>query len=452
LKVTRSDRKVTPYGGVIPILKILRDHGIPDLINKVLGKRPPQAQYSYDEIIITMLMMIYCGCDRLSNITLLEEKLAGVLGFEIPSHDTIGRVLKSLATKNNISEHVTRGKITSKDERKRKGRKTYEIITVRETNENHKLNELLVRTLKSFKVLSADENTTVDIDATIIPTKAYQAKKTYKKMTGFFPMVSLIGDYPVYIGMRNGNVSPMAEIKKTVINTLEVVENYLQIPVNKVRMDGGGYNLQAFNYMEEKGIKFYVGGVLRPRVLEEIENHDLWQPINLETFDCFWNCKAASIPYKLVEGQNEYRLIVLRADTTSKSIPTNWIKDKTGNTAYRVIISNDWDMPMDELVSFYNQRGTSETKFAELKNDFGWKYPPFGDMNQNTVYLFVMALAKGLYHAVKKFIRSKGVKQVRLNSRIKEFRFTFICVSCEVLSDGNVEFFMTSIEFEKIFK
>ena len=273
-------------------------------------------------------------------------------------------------------------------------------------------------------------------------------------MTGFFPIVSLIGDYPIYIGMRNGNVSAMAEIKKTVVNTIEVIEKHHIIPVNKVkvRMDGGGYNLQAFNYMESKGVKFYVGGVLRPRVIKKIEECQSWQPLQLETFDCFWNCQVASIPYKLIEGSNKYRLIVLKANTNSKSVPANWTKSKTDNEAYRVIISNDWEMPMDELISFYNQRGTSETKFAELKNDFGWKYPPFGDMNQNTVYLFITAIAKGLYHAVKKCIRSKGIKQVRLNSRIKEFRFTFICVACEVLSNGKVKFFMTSIEFEKIFE
>lgn len=396
--------------------------------------------------------MIYCGCDRLSNITLLEEKLNGVLGFDIPSHDTIGRVLKSMSTPNSISEHVTRGKITSQEEREEKGRKTYEIITTRETNENCKLNELLARSLKSFEVLSPRKNYTLDIDATIIPTKAYEAKLTYKKMRGFFPIVSMIDDYPVYIGMRNGNVSAMAEIKKTVVNTVDILDRHLQIQVDKVRMDGGGYNLQAFDFMESKGIKFYVGGAMRPRVLKKIENCKTWESLQLETFDNFWDCQAASIPYKLINGSHEYRLIILKADTISKSAPKSWVWDKTSNASYRIIISNDWDMPIKELVAFYNQRGTSETKFDELKNDFGWKYPPFGNMNQNTVYLFITALAKGLYHAVKKFIRRKGIKQVRLNSRIKEFRFTFICVACECFSNGDLEFFTRTIEFEKIFK
>ena len=44
---------------------------------------------------------------------------------------------------------------------------------------------------------------------------------------------------------------------------------------------------------------------------------------------------------------------------------------------YSAILTNDWDMDVNEIVFFYNQRGTIEKEFDVLKNDFGWNNLPF---------------------------------------------------------------------------
>ncbi|MDZ7845997.1 MAG: transposase [Owenweeksia sp.] len=49
---------------------------------------------------------------------------------------------------------------------------------------------------------------------------------------------------------------------------------------------------------------------------------------------------------------------------------------------YAVIITSDRDATPDEIVHFYNQRGTTEKEFDVLKNDFGWNNLPFPHWNR----------------------------------------------------------------------
>ncbi len=60
-------------------------------------------------------------------------------------------------------------------------------------------------------------------------------------------------------------------------------------------------------------------------------------------------------------------------------------------------MTNDFEMTDDEVVFFYNARGAREREFDVLKNDFGWDKMPFSKLEQNTVFLIIMAMCKNLY-------------------------------------------------------
>lgn len=64
---------------------------------------------------------------------------------------------------------------------------------------------------------------------------------------------------------------------------------------------------------------------------------------------------------------------------------------------YRAIITNDSALSEQEVIEFYNQRGASEKIFDELNNDFGWKHLLFSFLNQNTVYMMIMAMFRNFY-------------------------------------------------------
>lgn len=450
MKARRSNRKITPHGGAIPVLKQIRDFKIPELIRECLGTRVKQAMYSYEDVIIAWMLTSFCGGARLDHITKLRRSLSIIPGLKLPSNCTLSRVMRKMSSDIIRTETVSRGKIKSKAEQMRKGCKTYKTITVKETNENIILNELLVRCTKKMGLLNKRVLHTLDMDATLVPTECKTAKKNYKKMVGFQPMVSTIGKLPVYISMRNGNVSPGAEVQECLERTINLLTNN-EIKIGKVRLDGGSYNSDAFEYLNDNNIKFYSGVVGSPAIKDEIKNikNDDWKPIKLETSTNLWDCEAASFNYKIVKGENAYKYAVIRVKITKwYKCPKGWIGIANNDYAYKLVITNDFGSSVHDIVKFYNQRGTAERVFDDLKNNFAWKNCPFSNMNENTVFLLITALTCNIYQAIlRKF--KKTINQLRLDARLRDFTFVFMTVACEVIRNTYV-FYDTDIAYEKI--
>lgn len=453
MKATRSNRKITPFGGVIPVLKQIRDFGLPELIRSNLGTRVKQAKYGYEDVIIAWMLTNLCGGMRLDHITKLRKNLDVIPGLKLPSHDTLGRVMKSLATEVLSESEVHRGK-NSYRESIRKGQKTYKRITTRRTNDNNKMNQLLVAATKKTGLLKPKVKYDLDLDVTMVYTGVNEAKPTYKnKKTGFSPMVACINNLPVYIEMRDGNVSPGARILET---TRQCIRNLKErkIEVGRVRMDRGAYHAKTFDYLEMNSIKFVVGAKKSKKMDVMIEECQSWKPIHIETSLYDWNCESAEFEWQLSGSKETYRLIVLRVDRKSESAkkgrygktPTTW--NYGGQYAYKLIITNDRSSSAKEIVEFYNQRGTSEKNFDVLKNDFGWKLPPFSTMNENAVFLIIAALTNNIFEALKVKFKKK-IKNIRLSARLREFIYVFMSVACEI-SQSECVFYNTDIAYEKI--
>lgn len=381
---------------------------------------------------------------RLDHISKLKKTLDVIPDLKLPSHDTLGRVMKSMATEIFIEEEVTRGKV-GKEEAIRIGRNTYEIITKREISRHDPLNNLLVKATCSVGMLKPNIKYDLDMDATIIATEVRDAKKTYKKFRGFSPMVACIDDMPVYIEMRNGNVSPSARIFDCMESCIQNLKKH-NISIGRVRMDAGGYNVKALDFLHRENIKFCVGASQRPVMMKTISEHTEWSQIRIDTSWHVWDCECANINYQISSSQNTYRLMVLRVPKDRRHRPAGWVLHN--DYCYKMIITNDFESSVDNLMEFYNQRGTSEQNFSNLKNEFAWRLPPFSNMNENTVFLFIAALTNNVYKGlIKQF--NKTVKQVRLNARLKDFIFTFMSVACEII-DGTAVFYNTDIPYEKI--
>ena len=101
----------------------------------------------------------------------------------------------------------------------------------------------------------------------------------------------------------------------------------------------------------------------------------------------------------------------------------------TGDTfTYRSILTNDWQSTEKEVIEYYNQRGSSEKLFDVMNNDFGWNHLPCSFMNENTVYLIIMAMAKNFYNYFIEKV-AKVFEDIKSTTRLKRFIFRFISVA-----------------------
>ncbi|MBQ9295292.1 MAG: IS1380 family transposase, partial [Bacteroidaceae bacterium] len=87
---------------------------------------------------------------------------------------------------------------------------------------------------------------------------------------------------------------------------------------------------------------------------------------------------------------------------------------------YRAILTNEWDMSEEEVISFYNQRGAKEKVFDQMDNDFGWHYLPKGLLKENTVFMILTAVIRNFYQLMlrRKELRAFGVQAT---TRMKAF-------------------------------
>jgi transposase len=471
MKVLRSHKKITPHGGIVPILQQLKRCRIPQTIRKTLGTRKAQSKYGYEDIFIAWVLTALCGGTRLDHITKLKKKLAILPDLKIPSHDTLGRVMKALATENSFKENV-------------KGRGAKLGIHLNQFNENELMNRMLIKVSKQIGALEEGKAYTLHIDATFIETNCVTAQfENGAKKYGFYPMICLIDDMPVYISMRNGNINASFQLKECLEQCINALaEN--NIRVNKVISDSAGYSKAVIDMLYEKGIKFNIHMPMNSffkTMLRGIDNCDNWEKISLKGPTHIRECEVGEINYTMLGSPNESRIIIARTlnkkakEQEESEDDREWRKRieqqmnelskrnllKSNNRGYqlgewkeykkykvKLIITSDRAKTPEELILEYNKRGNAERQFDAMKNDFGWRLPPFMKMNENTVFMIAAALANNIFRGIVRTFK-KDIPQLRLNARLREFIFTFIDVVCAYVN-GKYEFYNTDIAFEKI--
>lgn len=482
MKVIKSNRRIIPFGGLVPFLKGMKGAGLPELIRSHFGERVKQAKYGHEDVVIPWILSVLCGGIRIEQITNIAEKIKHIPGLKIPSHDSIGIWMKNLATKDGQVAHTTKKKNPT--------------TTITHFNKNIPANRLLVSGTKSIGGLKTGKGYTMDIDGTMIrterrgafrPKDALPGTKKFERV-GFNPLVCSIGKLIVHIQMRNGNAHPGSCLLDCIKNSLAILEAE-GIKVDRIISDGAGYNKDVIQYLHSKGIKFLIRFSYREKMdtfhqaLDECTN---WRKTEISSAYHRWPCEVGHVMYQM-GGKNKkktsppLRVVAMRKPTleklktldkyeykrqlknkrkmerlekkgklkkNGKAYSERYWKEYDGYL-YKFIFTNDFDSPGEKLIKDYNvKRGNAERNFSVMKNDFGWRIPPFYYMNQNAVYLIMAALANNIYQSMVE-IFNEQIPDINIKLRLPKFRKLILNTVCEIFNDG-YEFFNPMIDFEKI--
>ncbi|MCB0402061.1 MAG: IS1380 family transposase [Flavobacteriales bacterium] len=407
VKVEHTDSGENIFGGINVFIHEMTKLGIDKLIDSHLGKRVKQAKYSTGEIIMYWIYGMLCGANKFDKITKIHKNFQNIpyLKDKIPSRDTIRRMMQKLAIPNSVKENLTNDEVS-------------------EVNDNVKLNTLLHKIQKKLNIFNSKKKHTLDVDTIVIPTNAYDSKFSFKKkIRGYHPCVSIIDGKAVYMEMRNGNVSPKYKLLEHIDNTLTHIKQTGLGKIDKLRMDNAGYNNEVFKYLNQKNIKFYVRARKSRDLIDMVRINSMgkWRETEIETTDKVTPIIVSSINYRLLrysDQEEQYRVVTCRFQD-----------DEIDNFVGRMIITNDFESTEEEIIHFYNQRGKQERVFDDLRNNYGWKYPPFSDMSQNTVFFIVSMICQTVYKYVLGVVTSKTeTDKVNENTWLDDFRYWFILV------------------------
>ena len=396
-KVRHKREKTNPFGGISFIVRELLRRGVPHVIDKALGKRPKQSKYSISDIILGLAYSNFCGGKRIEDTRNNKTKLANSPNINIPSPDTVARVIKKLATKTD--------KFKS------------EADIEHEFNVNMKVNQMMLSVAKRLHDFQ-NSSKILDYDNVLIPAEKYDSKWGYKDCAGYAPGLASIDKTPVYIEGRNGNSSASYLMSDTLTRCLDFLQKN-KIPIKKFRSDSAAYQKEVIELVDSRNLEFVIKAAQNTNQYLDYENL-VWAEFERKG----WKYQSASVEYCPFGGNKVYRLVFYKClDRETKN------ENRFTGEKYVVfsIITNNWKMSDQDVLHFYSMRGKSEHNFKHLLNDFNWKRMPFSFLNENTAFLIIQAMFNVLYDfIVRKF--SKVLPFVNPKGELKDFLASFITV------------------------
>ena len=355
------------------------------------------ATFSYSDCTKNYLILFLAGGDCAEDIQVhLKEEFDNVKGLNTYSADTLLRMQKELASekeirhsKNNVENQI---------------------------NTNSQLNELNIGLLLKLNALKKDIYHDLDFDNQFIPCEKYDAAKSYKMKLGYFPSVATIGRNIVYIENRNGNSNVKFEQSKTFEDIFSLLDKN-NIKIGRARMDCGSFVQEIIELVDLNTQNFYIRAQRCGQLSKKIKGVTNWQKVRLNDK----KIEICSIKYTPFGGEKEYRYVVSREANKTGQVDVF----QEDNFIYRAIITNDEIMTDLQVIRFYNQRGASEKIFDEINNDFGWKQLPFSFLEENTVYMLIMAICRNFFLYILE-VFSQKLSFIAKTNRLKRFIFRFV--------------------------
>lgn len=417
MNIEQSFRKVSPFAGLYCIADAVKRLNISQLIDNNLPSRSVNAVYKYSDIALSLFSNALLQGQRLSDLSVVKQKVFSGLSFKIPSPDTVEyccQEIKPFVCNEQIMNH--KGKVIDHQH-------CYSPM----------LNALLPSVaLKTGLLKRGAQGYTLDFDHLVIANEKQDARLSYKMVNGYHPCMAAIGRLPVFIQNHNGNTPARHQQKETLTLCFDALKKE-EIEIENFRADSASYQADVIELVESNCKHFYIRMLEFKAVLSDYSQLDesSWKKarIGIETVE------VASLFYKPAKCQKQYRLVVTRKlrDDLQLDIETG--------TAYKysAIITNDKEQSETEVITFYNQRGDSENTNRYMLNDFNLNSLPFMDMDTNTVYMYMMAYAAILFEWSKSILVKNKVEAVEMTMRVKAVCFHYITVSGEWISKKGKE-------------
>ena len=408
-KLQIKSETIATFGGIFHVMDVFERLGLGKLIDSSLGGRDASWNaFRYGEVMETLFCSYLCGGDCLEDINMLAPQLSLRPGTRVPSSDTVGRVLKSLATENVSYACESSGN-------------SYCLNTA------EKLNTLLLNMIKTMGLLNAGEEVTLDFDHQFIPAHKFDAKYPYKKDFGYFPGWASIGGILVGGENRDGSTNVRFHQADTLARIMDRAKQVLGVVIRNFRADCGSFSKEIIGTVEPRCEHFYIRASGCSSRYEELGEYEAWESAEI---DC-QQCELASFDYEM--NGSIYRLVVQRSP---KKEDGKAVTDMFGTVyVYRAIVTNDWEMSNEDVVLFYDKRGESEKNFDIQNNDFGWAHLPFSFMSENTVFMLVTAMLKNFFLYLTQEL-SGSIKAISKTSRLKKVLLHFICVPAKWIRSG----------------
>ena len=360
LQVQKSSRKQTSFSGLPLLSELAHQSGVIKRLDSITGLLK-RRKYSCSDYVMGLTLTLIAGGERLSDTRVLREDcgLRRLIFDKLPAANSLGRFLKR--------------------------------FTHRSIHHLAATSALLAR-----MNIKAGQTLTLDLDATLIESEKEKAKNTYKGFRGYNPILAWSAETNFFLAgvFREGNASPQCHLVSLLKYCRKQLPDSIQL---RLRSDSAGYRLDLMKYCHFNHIPFAIGADLDHAVQEAIDNipQEHWRLV-VKNNDPFLLAETIHVPGG---ADLRWHLPAFRLIVTRKIGQLDLFKPAI---KYRAIISSlPTSMKTEDVLDFYNGRGSMEKAIGELKHGFGLDKLPSGELFANAAFLQICILAYNLVQLLK---------------------------------------------------
>jgi len=381
--VEKSDSALTSFAGLPIIADLAHSCGLIKQLNAINGLWKRRRDYSTADHIMSLALTLIAGGERLDDTRLLKNDAAvSELGVaSVPSANTTGVFLKRFSHRTIAA--LARAALVP-----------------------------AAFTLRRLKTA------TIDIDSSLIESDKENAAFTYKKFSGYNPMLAWCPEAEIFLAclFRNGNASPQSHI----LETLKYCRDKFKADTHlRLRSDSAGYQLKIMDYCAAQNIDFTITADLDASVRDTIATipQKDWR-LMIKDGETILFAETVHAPgTNAKKTMPAFRLVVTRKLSCQLELFKNLFVD-------HAIISNfPAEYSTEDVLKHHNARGNAEKAIEELKNGFALAKLPCGELAANAAYAQICVLA---YNLVSLFKRA-ALPADWVSYRIKNLRFRLLC-------------------------
>ncbi len=373
---------LTSRAGLVCIAQLMQSLNFSNWVDQYFPAPKSNRGYNPSVFVNSLILMLHEGGRCLDDLRYIREDdaLRTLLALtQVPGSDSMGDWLR---------RHGKKG-----------------MLAVTEVNRL-----LLKHTLHHVKKI------TLDIDATLSASKNKSAKWTYKKCTGYMPMVGHIAETGQVLAtdFREGNVPPSAKNLEFIHQCEAALPE--GVTLFALRIDAAGYQGDIIDDCIERQLKFAIRAKMSPSLkkLIQAQKESQWEslhregkPLNGEftthlvhTMEKSRHAFDVIVQRRMIKGQTTLELDLESEGNEGEELL------QCGQYLYRAIaVSRNPSMSQSDWVHWYNQRGeTSENRIKELKEDFSADRMPCQNFEANALYFSLCALAFNLFALLRMYL------------------------------------------------
>lgn len=408
---------LTPYGGLLPVIRLLERLEFRRLIEERLTVRREPSSMGVFEFVLAMVIALYIGFDRLTHLSFLAKDtvITGILGIaQLPVQSTFWRFLNSLGLHN-----------------------------VRQWEQIHR--EMLSRVWQAAQIQR--RTITIDTDTTVntVYGKQVGARRSYNPKNrgkrSYQPILSFIAETGEFIfgNQRNGDKPSGQEVAKHLEGVFAAVPPGVERV--RTRQDAGFYSLDAVVVNEEHGAE-YIIVAQKTTALQRKLAEVIWR------WDRHLRAEVSDFLYEPQGWEKARRYVAVRTpiETDRKTGQEQYQLFEGERYAYRVFVTN-WKTSVASVVQGYAGRAAAENLIKEANNDAGLASVPGRNFTANRNFFFLAMLAYNLNRWLMLF--NHAGKEGYRRTMLRTARLKYVFIAAKVTRHARRGIIRYSREYEE---